>query len=439
MIASHSISARGLEEAALQPPSLVARGIVLSLAALGAVAIGWSAVSLIDIRAKGVGQVVTASQNQVVQNLEGGIVTEILARDGDLVQRGQVLVRLNPKAAKADLSELEVNAVGLLAAGIRLEAEARGASPVFPRALRERAPEVVSNEESLHRQRIKSLSNQLEVIQAEYSEKKAALAELRARVPSIQETLRMIAVQTREMESLVSAGSASPAEIIALRKEAAAQRIQLTIAQESIPGAIAAVSGAERRLREKRATFQAEASEQLSQNRVKFLALQGQIDRRRDQAERTTVVSPVKGVIKTMHVSTQGEVVAPGRTIAEIVPAGDNLLVEARIAPTDIGFVAPGQPAEVRLTAFDHTIYGSLKGRVNQISPDTVRDEQDPKQIYYRVTINTEKSSLTGPSGNLPIIPGMIAEVDIQTGRRTVLEYFLKPLTRARVTALRER
>ncbi|MEB3284873.1 MAG: HlyD family type I secretion periplasmic adaptor subunit [Candidatus Sericytochromatia bacterium] len=439
MIASQALSARGLEEAALARPSFAARSLVLSLTVLGVSMIVWSSNSLIDIRARGVGQVVTPSQTQVVQNLEGGIITDIQVRAGDTVKRGQVLVRLNPKAAQADLSELEVNAVGLLAAGIRLEAEANGGAPTFPRALRERAREVVRNEEALHRQRMKSLTNQLEVIQAEYNEKRSTLAELRARVPSIQETLRMIDVQMREMEALVAAGSASPAEIIALRKEAAAQRIQLTIAQESIPGAIAAVAGAERRLREKRATFQAEAFEQLSQNRVKFLALQGQIDRRRDQAARTTVVAPVNGVIKTLHVSTQGEVVGPGRTIAEIVPAGETLLVEARISPSDIGFVAPGQGAEVRLTAFDHTMYGSLKGKVTQISPDTVRDEQDPKQIFYRVTINTEKSTLSGPSGNLSILPGMIAEVDIQTGRRTVLDYFLKPLTRAKATALRER
>ncbi|MEB3327764.1 MAG: HlyD family type I secretion periplasmic adaptor subunit [Candidatus Sericytochromatia bacterium] len=438
-MAMASISARGLEEAALQQPSLAARGVVVALALLGATAIGWSSVSRIDIRARGVGQVVTASQTQVVQNLEGGIVTEIKVKGGDRVRRGQVLLKLSPKAAEADLKELEVTSVGLLAAGIRLEAEANGQAPVFPRELRQRAPEVVRNEAALHRQRQQSLGTQLEVLRAELSEKRAVLAELRARVPSIQETLRMIAIQMREMEALVAAGSASPAEIIALRKEAAAQRIQLTVAQESIPGAVAAVSGAERRLREKQATYQAEAFEQLSQNRVKFLALQGQIDRRRDQAARTSVESPVNGVIKTLHVSTVGEVVAPGRTIVEIVPAGESLLVEARISPSDIGFVAPGQPVDVRLTAFDHTIYGSLKGKVNQISPDTVRDEADPKQIYYRVTINTEKSVLTGPSGNLTILPGMIAEVDIQTGRRTVLEYVLKPLTRAKATALRER
>lgn len=434
-----TLSARGLEEAALRPPSLAARGVVLALAGLCAAAVGWSATSLIDIRARGVGQIVTASQTQVVQNLEGGIITDINVRAGATVKRGQVLVRLSPKAAEAELKELEVTAVGLLAAGIRLEAEATGGSPAFPRELRARAPEVVAGEAALHTQRMAALRDQLEVVDAELREKRAALAELRARVPSIQETLRMIAQQSTEMEALVAAGSGSPAEVIALRKEAASQRIQLTIAQESIPGAQAAVAGAERRLREKRSTFQAEAAEQLSQNRLKFLALQGQLEKRQDQAARTAVVAPVNGTVKTLHVTTPGEVVQPGRTIAEIVPAGDTLLVEARISPSDIGFVTPGQPVDVRLTAFDHTIYGGLGGKVHQISPDTVRDEQDPKQIYYRVHITTEKSHLTGPSGKLAIIPGMIAEVDIQTGRRTVLEYFLKPLTRAQATALRER
>lgn len=434
-----TLSARGLEEAALRPPSLAARGVVVALAGLVAAAIGWSATSLIDIRARGVGQIVTASQNQVVQNLEGGIVTEIKVRAGDTVKRGQVLFRLSPKAAEAELEELEVTAVSLLAAGIRLEAEATGGSPAFPKELRARAPIVVAGEAALHTQRMAALRDQLEVVEAELAEKRAALAELRARVPSIQETLKMIAQQSAEMEALVAAGSGSPAEVVALRKEAAAQRIQLTIAQESIPGALAAVSGAERRLREKRSTFQAEASEQLAQNRVKFLSLQGQLAQRQDQAARTAVEAPVNGVVKSLYVTTPGEVVAPGRTIAEIVPAGETLLVEARISPTDIGFVTPGQPVDVRLTAFDHTVYGSLTGKVHQISPDTVRDEQDPKQIYYRVHITTEKSHLTGPSGKLPIIPGMIAEVDIQTGKRTVLEYFLKPLTRAQATALRER
>ena len=434
-----TLSARGLEEAALRPPSLAARGVVVALAGLCASAIAWSATSMIDIRARGVGQIVTASQNQVVQNLEGGIVTDINVRAGDTVKRGQVLFKLSPKAAAAGLEELEATAVGLLAAGIRLEAEASGGSPAFPRELRNRAPVVVGGEEGLHRQRMAALNDQLEVVASELAEKRAALAELRARVPSIQETVKLIAQQSAEMEALVAAGSGSPAEVVALRKEAAAQRIQLTIAQESIPGAQAAAAGAERRLREKRSTFQAEAAAELSQNRVKFLALQGQLAQRQDQAARTTIVAPVNGVVKTLHVTTPGEVVGPGRTIAEIVPAGETLLVEARISPSDIGFVTPGQPVDVRLTAFDASTYGSLSGKVHQISPDTVRDEQDPKQIYYRVHITTEKSHLTGPSGKLPIIPGMIAEVDIQTGRRTVLEYFLKPLTRAQATALRER
>lgn len=439
IMTTHSLSARSLEERALKRPSLVTRTFVVALAALGAAGVAWAAAFEIDIRARGSGQIVTASQTQVVQNLEGGIVTDIRVKNGDVVKPGQLLVRLDPKGLQAELSDRRANAAGLKAAIVRLEAESRGQSPVFPTSLRASAPEVVRGEEALHRQRREALASQLDVLEAELSEKRAALAELKARVPSIKETLSLIEGQIEEMKDLVSSNSASPAEIVALRKEASAQRIQLTIAQESIPGAQAAVAGAERRLREKRATFAAEAMAELSENRVKLMALEGAVEAREDQVARTAVVSPVHGVVKTLHVTTRGEVVAPGRTIAELVPVGDTLHVEGRISPQDIGFVTPGQPVDVRLTAFDHTVYGSLKGQVERISPDTVRDEQDPKMIYYRVIVRTEKNHLTGPTGKLSIMPGMIAEVDIQTGRRTVLDYFLKPLTRAQATALRER
>lgn len=432
-------SARGLSEQALKPPALAARGIVLVLVAVGVAAITWSAMFEIDIRARGMGQVVTASQTQVVQNLEGGIVTAIDAHNGDVVKAGQVLLKLDPKSLVGELTELQATSVGLLAAGIRLDAESNGRDPVFPKELRNRAPDVVRGEEALHRLRLAELNAQEDVIQAELHEKQAALAELRARIPSIQDTLRLINTQEKEMKSLVESNSASPEELIALRKEASAQTIQLTVAQQSIPGAAAAVAGAERRLNEKRATFEAEAMDQLTQNRVKFNALQGQLAARKASVARTTVVSPMNGVVKTMHVTTIGEVVQPGHTIAEIVPVGDSLQVEARISPSDIGFVAPGQPVDVRLSAFDHTIYGSLHGRVERISPDTVRDEADPRQIYYRVIVRTDKNYLMGRNGKLSIMPGMIADVDIQTGRRTVLDYFIKPLTRARAIALRER
>lgn len=434
-----TLSARSLEEAALRPPTVVIRALIVGFAGLGLAALVWAAACEIDIRARGSGQIVTASQTQVVQNLEGGIVTDIKVRNGDVVQPGQILVQLSPMGLQADLKDREATAAGLQAAVIRLEAESRGTSPVFPERLRRQAPEVVRGEAALHLQRKEALASQLDVLESELSEKRAVLAELRARVPSIRETQGMIQEQLREIQALVAANAASPAELFAYRKEAMTQRIQLSVAQESIPGAEAAVAGAQRRLREKRATFAAVAMEQLGENRVKLLALQGVLEARQDQVTRTAVLSPVRGVVKTLHVSTRGEVVAPGRTIAEIVPVGDHLQVEARISPTDIGFVAPGQPVDVRLTAFDHAIYGSLAGQVDQISPDTVRDEQDPRMIFYRVRVHIEKNHLTGPTGELAILPGMIAEVDIQTGRRTVLDYFLKPLTRVQDTALRER
>ena len=432
-------SAQGHFEAALKPPSRAARGMVLAIAVAVAAGIGWASFSDLDIRARGTGQIVTVSQTQVVQNLEGGIVTDIRVKNGDTVKQGQVLIKLDPQTLKGELTEIDATSVGLEVGAIRLQAEANGRNPTFPSELARRAPQIVKGEEALHRLRLAELSSQLEVIQAELREKQAILNELRARVPNIVETLRLIDTQMSSMRSLVESNSASPEELIALQKETSAQRIQLVLAQQSIPGAQAAVQGAERRLGQRRATFEAEAQEQLTQNRTKFLALQGQLSARKAQVARTTVLSPVAGVIKTMHVTTRGEVVGPGRTIAEIVPLGDSLEVEARITPADIGFVAPKQPVEVRLSAFDHTIYGSLHGHVERISPDTVRDEADPRQIFYRVIVRTDRNYLEGRAGKLSIMPGMIADVDIQTGKRTVLDYFLKPLTRARVTALRER
>jgi adhesin transport system membrane fusion protein len=432
-------SARGLAEDALHGPSWTERSVVLVLAGLAASALAWSAVSEIDIRARGTGQVVTASATQVVQHLEGGIVTEIKVKNGDHVKRGQLLVRLSPTNVQGELKEIEAQSVGLLAAAIRLEAEATGRDPVFPAELRKRAATVVKGEEALHELRLAALQSQLDVLEAELREKRSALQEFEARVPTIRETMRMITTQEAEIRHLVESNAASPQELIQLQKEYAQQKIQLTVAQESIPGARAAVAAAQRRVKEKRTTFAAEAQQQLTENRTKFMALQGTLESRKEKVQRTVVTSPVDGVVKTMHVTTVGEVVAPGRTIAEIVPIGDSLEIEARISPNDIGFVTPGQPVDVRLSAFDYAIYGSLHGKVARISPDTVRDEADPRLIFYRVMVQTDRNYLQGRTGKLSIMPGMLAEVDIQTGRRTVLDYFLKPLTRAQATALRER
>jgi adhesin transport system membrane fusion protein len=439
MIDARRASALALEEHALKGPGRTSRLFVATTLLMLACTTIWAARCPIDIRARGQGAVVTASQNQVVQNLEGGIVTEIKVRNGDTVKRGQLLVKLSPTALEAELKDRQANAAGLKAAIARLGAEARLQEPSYGQDLRAAASDEVSNEQSLHRQRISMLDAQLDVLETQLGQRRSELADLQARRPKLQETVRLIEEQVVQMRQLVEANSASRAELVQLEKELAQGKVQLSLVEQQIPGAVAAVKGGEERLREKRETFRAEAMQELTEKQVKLKALEGSVKAHADQVQRTMVVSPVDGVIKTLHVASKGEVVAPGRTIAEITPTGDALRVEAHIMPADIGFVMPGQPVNVRLTAFDYAIFGTLEGQVESISPDTVKDETDPKVIYYRVRVRTKATSLKGPAGALELKPGMVADVDILTGRRTVLDYVLKPLTRSRIEAFRER
>lgn len=432
-------SSLAIEEYALTHPTFATRASVWAGMFMISAFAGWAAVTELDVRAKGEGQVVTASQTQVIQNLEGGIVTALKVKNGDKVKAGQVLVQLSPVAAGAELEEQEANANGLRAAIARLSAESRMQEPSYPQAVIAKAPEIVAGERALHRERLANLDSQIDILESALNQKRAELNELEARVPRIRETLDIIEMQRKDMQVLVDARSAAPAELLALQKEAATHKIQLSVAVQSIPGARAGVRGAMRRIAEKREAFRAEALESLAERQVKLAALTSNITARKDRVSRTSVIAPVAGTVKTLHVTTPGEVVSPGHTIAEIVPTGDNLLVEARISPSDIGFVLPGQPCSVRLTAFDFAIYGSLEGIVDRISPDTVKDESDPRVIFYRVMVRTKKAALEGPNGKLKVMPGMVAEVDILTGRRTVLDYLFKPLTRARMGALTER
>ncbi|MDB5098516.1 MAG: toxin-related secretion protein [Cyanobacteria bacterium RYN_339] len=439
MIDTRRASALALEEYALRGPGRTSRLFIATTLVMAVAACVWAARCPIDIRARGQGSVVTASQNQVVQNLEGGIVTDIRVKNGDSVKRGQLLVKLSPTALEAELKDRQANAAGLKAAIARLSAEARLAEPNYPTELRVSASDTVSNEQSLHRQRISMLDSQLDVLQSQLSQRRSELADLQARKPRLSETVKLIEEQLVQMRALVEGNSASRAELVQLEKEAAGAKVQLSLVEQQIPGAQAAIRGGDERMREKRETFRAEAMQELTEKQIKLKAIDGSVRARVDQVQRTQIFSPVDGVIKTLHVASKGEVVAPGRTIAEITPTGDALRVEAHIMPADIGFVMPGQSVNVRLTAFDYAIFGNLVGEVESISPDTVKDEADPRVIYYRVRVRTKATQLKGPAGPLELKPGMVADVDILTGRRTVLEYLLKPLTRSRIEAFRER
>lgn len=427
-----------LERAATADEGRISRWLLRVILLVFTLIIVWAALFEIDIRARGGGRVVPVSQVQQIQNLEGGIVTEILVREGDVVGAGQALVRLSPKQAQGELDEKKSTAESLQASIVRLEAEADFREAVYPEGLQQQHPHLVPMEERLRQERREALEAQLQVLRSQRDQKTSEVAEYQARLPQVRANLRLLTEQIAALEPLVRSGAAAGMEVVSLRREEANARAQLATAEHGLVTSQAALAEAGRRIAEKRAMFAAEAREELSRRRAQLAALEGGINAKTDQVRRTTVVAPMPGMIKTLAVTTLGGVTPPGRTIVELVPIDDNLLIEARVSPNEIAWIRPGQPANVRIGAFDYAVFGVLQGEVVSISPDSVVDERN-NQIYYRVKVRTNKNSVPGPHGPLMITPGMVAEVDILTGRRTVLNYLIKPVLRGLKSSMGER
>lgn len=427
-----------LERAALADEGELSRLLLKVVATFVALALIWAATFSIDIRAKGAGKVVPVSQIQQIQNLEGGIVTEIGVHEGDIVTKGQPLVKLSPKQAEGELSEKTVTAEALTITIARLEAEIENREPDYPKAIADAHPELVRGEEQLRQERRNVQEKQMQVLNSQRGQKASELAELRARQPQVRANLKLLGEQIATIEPLVRQGAAAGMEVISLRREETGMRAQLSTVEHGIVTAQSALAEADQRIGEKNAVFLTEAREELTRKRTQLAALEGGINAKADQLSRTVVVAPMRGIVKTLAITTLGGVAAPGRTIVELVPLEDNLLVEARVSPSEIAWIRPGQPANVRITAFDYAVFGTLEGEVISVSPDSVTDERKD-QTYYRIKVRTRSNSVEGPAGPLLITPGMIAEVDVLTGRRTILEYLIKPVLRGLRSSMSER
>lgn len=362
----------------------------------------WAAFARIEQVTSGEGRVISSSREQVIQSLEGGIVAALTVREGEVVEKGQVLVRMDPVRAEAAYQEMRQHHLALTAQAVRLRAEAGGSRLLFPETLRNDAPEAVKTEQALYAARRRALEESI-----------AALA-------------RLASINQREegiIGELVSKGLVGEVEHLKVKR---------------------LVNEANMQIAERRNKFQAEANAELSKVESERAQVSETLTARRDQLARTDIRAPLRGTVKNIRVYTIGGVVQPGADIMEIVPADESLLVEVRIKPADIAFLSPDMEAYVKLSAYDHLIYGGLHGRVEHISPDTVRDDQKratglPEQDnYYRVLVRTREASLTRDGKPLPIIPGMLAMVDIRTGEKSVLNYLLRPVVKMQ-EAFRER
>ncbi|ENW89536.1 MULTISPECIES: HlyD family efflux transporter periplasmic adaptor subunit [Acinetobacter] len=393
---SEQLSKRSMQVTELEPP-LPKASLFIWIICIGlAVLLLWAWLFKLEEVSTGTGKVVPSSKEQVVQSLEGGILTTLNVREGEIVNRGQVLAQLDPTRFASNVGESESLLVSSLATSARLRAEVNGTPLVFPEEVL-KEPKLVQQETALYNSRRANLEE--------------SLAGLRQALVLVEQELRMT-------EPLVAKGAASEVEVLRLKREANDLRNQMN---------------------DIRNQYYVKAREELSKSSTDVQTQQQVVRGKSDTLNRTVFKSPVRGVVKEIDVMTIGGVVPQNGKLMTIVPLDEQLLIEARISPRDIAFIRPDQEALVKITAYDYSIYGGLKGKVTVISPDTIRDEVKQDQFYYRVYIRTDTDKLTNKSGQqFSITPGMVATVDIKTGSKTVLDYLIKPFNKAQ-EALRER
>ncbi len=412
--------------------------ILVSLFLFFTVAVLWASFATLNETARGEGQIIPAGEVQVIQNLEGGIVDAFMFHEGDRVKKGEVIMRLRDVGAQSDLGTNEAKYMGLLAATIRLQAEVDGKSSVeFPDDIMKKSPQSITEELNAFRANRDKLQGQVSVLEQQLSQRKQEVSELTMKSGDLAGVIRLSQEEKRMTEPLVAKGSAPKIELLQLERGIREKQTELNGVRAAIPRANSAIAEAQARIGEMKKSFVAEAQTELTAKTAELNTVKQSLGALEDKKERTEVRSPVNGTIKDFKINTVGGVVKPGDPIAEIVPMDDNLLVEAKIRPSDIARLRPGLPAMVKITAYDFTIYGGLKGEVSDISADTIKNEKG--EFFYRVKVRTSENSLKRKGETLPIIPGMIATVDIQTGKKTVMEYLMKPFFKTIENSMNEK
>ncbi|HGZ6628613.1 TPA: HlyD family type I secretion periplasmic adaptor subunit [Vibrio parahaemolyticus] len=418
-------------------------------------AIGWASWAQIDQVTVGQGKVIPSSQIQVVQNLEGGLVKEILVKEGQLVKKGQQLLLIDDTRFRSDYREREQQVANLTASVLQLSASINSVAVnrdfniqdweksvvldygklTFPPVLEETQPQLTQRQKAEYLEDLDNLRNQLSVIDQQVEQKQQDLVEIEARVRNLRQSYQYAKKELDITQPLADEGVVPRIELLKLQRQVNDTRREMTSSELKIPVIKSAIKESMLNRIDVALKFRSEQQEKLNNAQDQLSALVESAVGLEDRVNRTVVVSPVTGKIKTLNVNTVGGVIQPGMDIVEIVPTEDTLLVEAKIAPKDIAFLRPNLNAIVKFTAYDFTKYGGLVGELEHISADTTQDEEG--NSFYIVRVRTEKTSF-GQDADLPIIPGMTASVDIITGKRTVLEYLLKPILSAKTNALKE-
>lgn len=417
-----------------QTPSGARILIWLSVAA-AFVLLVWAAFAQLDEVTRGEGKVIPSRQVQILQSMDGGMVSEILVREGQSVKVGDLLLKVDPTRMVSSLRENQSQYFALLAKAARLKALADGTVFRPPPEVVKDAPEIVAQELSLFESRRSELEATIGVARQQSLQRSQELISVRARREQAAQSYTLTAKELELTRPLANSGAISPVELLRLERDVARYRGERDSANSDIPRLQSAVAEANRKMQEVELTFRNGAKSELSETNAKLSALSEGSAALEDRVKQTEIRSPVNGTVKQLKVNTVGGVVQPGKDLIEVVPSDDALLLEARVLPRDIAFLRPGQKALVKFTAYDFAIYGGLEATLEHISADSVVDEKG--NAYFLVRVSTV-ATFIGPQ-KLPIIPGMVAEVDILTGKKSVLAYLMKPILRAKSRAMTER
>jgi adhesin transport system membrane fusion protein len=400
----------------------------------------WASFATLDEITRGDGKVIPTGQNKVVQHLEGGIVAAILVREGDTVRDGQVLLRIDNTSSRASVGEKRAKYYALMARAARLRAEAENKPAInFPKEVIENAPDEARQEAAHFRSRTAQRRSELSVLESQVAQRQQALAETLSEVRRLGALLVSLQREQAQTERDLKSGAVSETELREIQRKTDETAGRLRTERLAILRAQSALREAKDKIDEKTTEFMSDVRKDLADAENQIASLAPVIFAGDDKVSRTDIRSPIAGTIKQIGVNTIGAVIKPGQPLIEIVPVEDTLMVEARIKPQDRAFLRPDQPATVKLTAYDYSIYGGIDGKVVDISADAIQDENKKNETYYRIRIRTKRNYLEYGGAKLAILPGMTASVDINTGKKTVLSYIADPILKVFNESLRER
>ena len=422
------------EEAILDQEPLKTRRLLYAIALSVVVMIVWATFAEVDIVTRGQGKVIPSRQVQILGSQDGGVITEILVREGDLVQQGELLLKLDQTRSQSSLGENMAERSGLIVRAARLRAMVDG-QPFEPsQVMLTETADIVYQEQQLYDIRLEELEVQKGIARQQLKQRREELRELGVRRGQLGRELELATEELSRTTPMIESGAVSPVEVLRLQREVNKAEGELKQTRAQLSRISASISEAEGKLAGVDLEFSNGVREQLADtvNRINALTEAGA--GLSDRVRQTNLLSPVTGTIKQLLYNTVGGIVLPGRDIVELIPADDSLLVEVRVRPQDIAFMAPGQVANVKVTAYDFVVYGGLEGKVEQIGADTVLDEEG--NAFYDVAVRTTTVAF---GKDQPIIPGMTVEVDILTGKKTIMAYLMKPVLRAQQRSLSER